>query len=218
MADALARMRARRAERRLAEVTDTRSCAGCDLCCTAPGIAQLRKPPGEPCVHLSGEPGRSCSIYASRPKICIDFHCLWRVTETVLPDWLRPADCGFMIAFNRLDEFPGVVTVHPDPARPLAWKTLWAQTVFSILAERWNCLVAIGQAPGTSHIFCPDGTRLTLADYSPADRAKLVRDDGTIGAPRNVFGPDRRPLAEQIRETLFDWSALPPPTYGTCEG
>ena len=39
MADALARMRARRSERRRADVTPFRSCAGCDLCCTALGIS-----------------------------------------------------------------------------------------------------------------------------------------------------------------------------------
>jgi hypothetical protein len=192
-------------------VTSVRSCEGCDLCCTAPGIKELGKPPGERCSNLCGEPGASCSIYASRPKVCIDFHCLWRVTETVLPDWLRPADCGFMIGFNRTDEWPGVVTVHVDPARPSAWDNAWARTVFAEIAERWNCLVAVGQSPGTTHIFCPNGTVLDLAKLKPEDRAKLSRDDGFIGAPAHVFGPDRRHLGEQMRETLFSWGLPPPP-------
>jgi hypothetical protein len=204
-------MRANRAERISRNVTPYRSCAGCDVCCSAPGIAELGKPPGEPCRHLAGEAGRSCSIYASRPKVCIDFHCLWRMTDRVLPDWLRPADCGFLLAFNRPDQWPAVVTVHVDPARPDAWFNPWAQTVFAELAEKWNCLVAIGQAPGTSHIFCPNGSRIVVADYDEAGRAILVRADGFIGAPASVFGPDRRPLIERLRETSFDWKLPPPP-------
>jgi hypothetical protein len=211
MADALARMRAKRAARRLGEVTLTRSCEGCDLCCIAPGISEMGKPPGERCSNLCGAPGSSCSIYTSRPKVCIDFYCLWRVTEAILPDWLRPADCGFMLGFNRTDEWPGVITVHPDPARPLAWKNPWAMTVFATLAEKWNCLVAIGQSPGTTHIFCPNGIVIDLATYPPEERAKLSGDDGFIGAPAFVFGPDHRHLIEQMRGSRFVWDLMAPP-------
>jgi hypothetical protein len=216
MADALAAMRARRAARRTAEVTPLRSCAGCDLCgcdlcCTAPGIKELHKPPGEPCRHLAGPAGRSCSVYASRPKVCIDFHCLWRVTERVLPEWLRPADCGFLLAFNRVDVWPAVVTVHPDPQRPDAWRNKWAMTVFATIAERWNCLVAIRQNPDTSDIFCPNGTRICLDGLPPEQRVLLVREDGTVGAPGSMFGPDRRPLIERLRDVQFVWRLPQPP-------
>jgi uncharacterized protein len=211
MADALTRMRAKRAARRVSQVTPYRSCAGCDLCCTAPGIAELHKPPGERCAHLAGPAGRSCSIYASRPTVCIDFHCLWRTTDQILPDWLRPADCGFLLAFNNPSVWPSVVTVHVDPERPKAWENPWAQTVFATLAEQWNCLVAIGQAPGTSHIFCPNGTKITVANYAPAEQALIVKPDGFIGAPAWAFGPDRRPVVERIREVGFSWGLPPPP-------
>jgi hypothetical protein len=211
MADALKAMRARRAARIAERITSARSCDGCDLCCIAPGIKELRKPPGEPCSNLCGEPGRSCSIYPSRPKVCLDFYCLWRATETVLPDWLRPADCGFLLAFNRLDEWPGVVTVHPDPARPDGWNNPWGRTVFGELAEAWNCLVAIRQNPETTHVFCPNGSVIDLTTLAPEERAKLVREDGTLGAPSFVFGPDRRPLIERIGGSWFEWKLPPPP-------
>lgn len=209
MADPLARMKARRAERAAAMLAPGRSCEGCDVCCSAPGIADFDKPPGVPCKHLREvEPGRSCSIYASRPRTCREFHCLWRITETVLPDWMRPADCGFMISFNRVDVFPGVVTVHPDPARPKAWETLWHQSVFSHIAERWNCVVAIGQVPITTHLFLPNGTRVSIAEHPE------LMGETTVGAPEFVFGPDRRPLREQMRETVFEWGIKPPPVEG----
>jgi uncharacterized cysteine cluster protein YcgN (CxxCxxCC family) len=205
MADALARIRARRSARIVSALPTTRSCEGCDLCCTAPGIRELGKPPAVPCGKLCGEPGRSCSIYASRPSVCRDFYCLWRITDKILPDWMRPADCGFVLAANNLDAWPAVVTVHPDPQRPDAWRTLWHQTVFSHIAERWNCLVAIGQSPTTTHIFTPNGMRLTVGEHPT-----LIRDDGFVGAPDFCFGPDQRPLREQMRETVFSWGIAPP--------
>jgi uncharacterized cysteine cluster protein YcgN (CxxCxxCC family) len=205
MADALARIRARRAARITNAPTATRSCDGCDLCCTAPGIAEFDKPPGVPCDKLRGEPGRSCSIYADRPHVCRAFYCLWRATDTILPEWMRPAECGFLLSPNNLDQWPAVVTVHPDPQRPDAWHTPWHQTVFSHIAERWNCLVTIGQSPTTRYIFTPNGERFTVAD-NPV----LIGDDGFVGAPEWCFGPDRRPLREQIRETVFSWGIGPP--------
>jgi uncharacterized cysteine cluster protein YcgN (CxxCxxCC family) len=204
MVDALARIRARRSARMLASMPATRSCDSCELCCVAPGITEFDKPPGVACDKLCGDAGRSCSIYASRPPVCRDFYCLWRITETILPDWMRPAECGFMLAANDLDRWPAVVTVHPDPKRPDAWRTLWHQTVFSHIAERWNCLVAIGQSPTTSYIFTPNKMRLTVADH-----ASLIRGDGFIGAPEWCFGSDRRPLREQMRETVFSWGISP---------
>jgi uncharacterized cysteine cluster protein YcgN (CxxCxxCC family) len=207
MADALKRMRERRAARDAERVTTARSCDGCDLCCIAPGIAELRKPPGQRCSSLCGEPGRSCSIYPSRPRVCSGFYCLWRATETVLPEWLRPADCGFLLAFNQLDEWPAVVTVHVDPERPDAWRSPWAITVFVTLAEHWNCLVAIGQVPITSHVICPDGSMIEV------ENNPWAMSDGMVGAPSFVFGPDRRPLGAHLRETVFSWGLPPPPGF-----
>jgi hypothetical protein len=130
---------------------------------------------------------------------------MWRMSDHILPSWLHPARCGFLLAFNNPFVWPSVVTVHVDPARPDCWDNPWAKTVFGTLAEQWNCLVAVGQVPGTSHVFCPDGCCITMADYP-----KLMHSDkGTIGAPSFVFGPDRRPIVERMAETAFVW-ALPP--------
>jgi hypothetical protein len=168
----------------------------------------MGKPPGVRCKHLREvEPGKSCGVYASRPKVCVDFHCLWRMADHVLPEWLQPARCGFLLAFNNPLEFPSVVTVHVDPERPDAWSTPWAQTVFATLAEQWNCIVAIGQVPTTSHLFTPDGSRWTVADNPKL----MMAETGKVGAPSWTFGPDRRPVAERVREVWFDWALAPPP-------
>jgi hypothetical protein len=128
------------------------------------------------------------------------------MTDAILPDWQRPADAGFVLAVNDPYNWIGVVTVHPDPARPKAWDTLWHTTVFSHLASRWNCIVAIGQAEIATDLFYPDGTRVSR-EKNPA----LFTDyDGNVAVPDNRVGPDQRPLIEQMRETIFKWSIEPP--------
>jgi hypothetical protein len=142
--------------------------------------------------------------------VCIDFHCLWRMADHVLPLWLRPADCGFMLAFNNPAVWPSIITVHADPGLPDTTDSPWARTVFATLAEQWNCLVAVGQVPLTSWVYCPNGERLSVADNPVLMKA----GQGTVGAPGYVFGPDRRPLIERLREVDFRW-ALPPPPWAT---
>ncbi len=56
----------------------SRSCGTCDACCTAKGVKELGKPDGVKCVHLV-EGVKGCSIYASRPKACADWSCMWRL-------------------------------------------------------------------------------------------------------------------------------------------
>ena len=103
------------------------------------------------------------------------------------------------------------MTVHVDPARPDAVDNPWARTVFVTLAEQWNCLVAVGQSPGATHVFCPNGQMIDLATVPLDFRLRLDRADGSVGAPEYVFGPDRRPLIEQIRGSWFSWDIAPPP-------
>lgn len=204
MADALARLRARRAASAEARMEGSRSCGDCDLCCSAMPISWFDKPPGPACQHLTGAAGHSCGVYERRPKVCREFWCMWRLTERWLPDWMHPAQSGVVLSFNSLRAWPGVITVHVDPARPDAWRGLMVGTVLLSLAEHLNCLVAIGTAPWTTHLICPDGTCLSREKW-PA----MVRDDGTVGAPDFVFGPDERPLGEQLREMAFTWPKAP---------
>src|SRR5262245_58853919 len=105
------------------------------------------------------------------------------MSDAIMPAWLHPAECGFLLAFNNPMEFPSVITVHVDPARPEAWRNPWAMTVFSVLAERFNCVVAIGQVPVTTHLFTPDGGWWDVA----ASPVLMNEATGTVGAPSYVF-------------------------------
>jgi hypothetical protein len=211
MADALAKLRRRNGDAQAPAIT--RSCEGCDACCTAPGIKELSKPPATPCRYLDGSAGKSCTVYGERqqPRVCRRFYCLWRTFDHILPDWMAPKDCGFVLTVNDAFTFPTVVTVHPMPDRPEAWETPWHQTVFAELAVRWNCIVAVGQSPThTTHLFAPNGSKFALADLSPEAQKVIVPGDGTVGVPSYTFGPDRRPLAYRIWEMAFSWGIGPP--------
>lgn len=198
MSDALAKLR----DRRVPNVTPTRSCEGCNVCCVALPIREFDKPPGVACNKLCED---GCSIYARRPRLCREFYCLWRMTEAWLPDWLEPKRCGFAISFNNLERFPAVVTVHPMPGvDPLA--SLWNQTVFRTLAEQWNCMVAVGSTPWTTHVIAPSGAVITPEEF-PA----MIDSAGGVGLPDIFFGPDKRPLGVRLAETRFDWMLPPPP-------
>lgn len=69
-----------------------RACGECRACCTVLGIPEIQKPAGQPCPHEC--PG-GCSIYASRPKPCQDYECLWR--QGLMGDEMRPDRSGIVV-------------------------------------------------------------------------------------------------------------------------
>lgn len=194
MADALAKLRDRRVKTLVAHLPPERSCAGCDLCCTAVGVRELGKPPAVACDHLCGDPGASCGIYERRPRTCREFYCLWRVLREV-PEDFRPADSGFVIALNDAKAHPMVVTVHPDPARPDAWDTLRARKLFHAIADQWNCIVAIGQGTLAHTIFGPQGYVFTK------EGAPELFQGETVGAPDFIFRGGLQPTFPAVAST-----------------
>jgi hypothetical protein len=187
-------------EKAVASLPTTRTCQGCDLCCTAVGVEAINKPAGVPCPHLSGLPGWSCSIYRTRPVNCASFVCLWRGSNTALPQEAFPAKAGFVVAIPTI-QIPMLITIHPDPRRPDAWRA-WTST-FSQLAADANAIVVVGQAHLASTIFAPSGKVFTKAD-----RPDLFKDGGkTIGVPQDEFGPELS-LPETVRRI---WRLFDPP-------
>lgn len=55
--------------------SQVRPCDGCTECCSVFGVEEIDKDPWVPCDHLSHE---GCGIYATRPKYCRSFYCLWQ--------------------------------------------------------------------------------------------------------------------------------------------
>jgi hypothetical protein len=83
---------------------DRRRCGPCDACCVVLKIdtPELRKKARVPCQHLTAS---GCGIYASRPGVCHQFLCGWRLFEELGDDW-RPDLSGVLILRNAPDELP----------------------------------------------------------------------------------------------------------------
>jgi hypothetical protein len=184
----------------LAGHASTRSCAGCEMCCTTMAVRELEKPPGAPCAHLA--PRGGCGVWGDHPGSCKAFACLWRGSDALLPPDLFPADCGFLLALDPTETWPTVVKLCPEPDRPDAWDTPRNRALFTRLAAAWNCPVAvIGQGVRASHVFAPTG-----AVYSRAERPEIFPNDGAgLALAPDDWGPDRRPPAERIAEAGFSW-------------
>jgi len=88
---------------------DKRRCGPCKACCVELKIntPELRKKARVPCPHLTT---LGCGIYASRPHVCREFLCGWRLFEELGDDW-RP-------------DVSGVLAMRKAPAElPVAWRS-----------------------------------------------------------------------------------------------
>lgn len=175
-----------------------RTCDGCEMCCIAVRVWEgwqetdgrrtrtlkttFDKPAGVRCPHLSGEPGKSCSIYDKRPTCCRAFVCLWRGSDTLLPEWMQPNKCGFVVALDgHLGEHPTVITIHPGPTHPNSWQAMKYVRVFKELARRFNAIVVVGQGTLARHIFSPKGNEFTKEDHPHLFNGTM------IGLPQDEF-------------------------------
>ena len=87
-----------------------RRCGPCNACCVELKIAapELHKKARVPCQHLTAA---GCGIYASRPGVCQQFLCGWRLFEELGDDW-RPDLSGVMMLRMAPDELPATWAVR----------------------------------------------------------------------------------------------------------
>ena len=81
-----------------------RRCDSCTVCCTELKIEapQLRKAANTPCPHLCGT---GCGIYETRPPVCQQFLCGWRLFAELTDDW-RPDLSGVLVMRKAPGELP----------------------------------------------------------------------------------------------------------------
>jgi len=140
-----------------------RTCGDCRECCTVLGIAELKKPPGARCQHLSRAlTGAGCSRYPTRPKACQEYLCVWRAGSG--DDDTRPDKVGVMLthADNTSEACRGINNLLP----------------YSYIAhECWAGAVAVPE------------TRDLLIDYASLGVLVLVIKWGWWDELGRVFGP-----------------------------
>lgn len=115
-------------ERQWTSAAEGRQCGSCYACCVYLGIEELRKHSAQVCKHLCAQddPTKRCGIYASRPRACADYTCLWR--DGYGPDWLQPYNSGIL-----LTPYPPtmggsfaitMIVFDPSRAKPLLTKVI----------------------------------------------------------------------------------------------
>jgi hypothetical protein len=165
----------------------------------SPTVPDFDKKASVRCQYLDGEPGCSCKVYAQRPYVCQEFVCLWRCSDTLLPEGMYPARVGFVVAMNgKFGEFPTIITINPDPRHPNSWNKNHHRREFARLARLMNAIVVVGEAALARLIFTPMGNT-----FSREDRPEFFKEDGArIGIPREEFLP-HIPSKEEICMHLF---------------
>ncbi|HRI69256.1 MAG TPA: hypothetical protein PK156_33730 [Polyangium sp.] len=128
--------RARRAQRKgkleqMKRESSGRSCGTCTACCVLPAIDVLVKPEGKPCQHLRPARGeQSCARYGTRPRVCAEFYCLWRMGE--FTEESRPDRSG--LVFMAVEEegivfLKGIATDEGAIAKNVeTFERLWVKT------------------------------------------------------------------------------------------
>lgn len=93
-----------------------RQCGDCTACCSALGVPELAKKPGDPCSNICAS---RCAIYADRPASCRAFECLWLKGLGTGRD--RPDLSGVVLSSGTGDfpELGQVVTAFPATAGSL---------------------------------------------------------------------------------------------------
>ena len=104
-------------------------CGTCTACCRVYAIPELQKPAGPWCQHC--DVGKGCRIYDARPKLCVDFACLWlqsqeRPAKERLGAELRPDRCKVVFSPVMNDDMstdPNMMAAVTMPGMSNAWRT-----------------------------------------------------------------------------------------------
>jgi hypothetical protein len=69
-----------------------RECGECVACCDLLYVAELKKPARQRCPDCTGT---GCGIWETRPSVCRNWHCVWRMLGAMPPE-TRPDRLGVM--------------------------------------------------------------------------------------------------------------------------
>lgn len=114
------------------------ACGSCTMCCRVYAIPQLEpaKPAGAWCTHCTI--GKGCKIYDQRPKLCVDFECLWLQSQSRenpkqrLPADMRPDRCK--VVFSPATD-PNIMAAITMPGMSDAWRKGAARRLIDSLVK-----------------------------------------------------------------------------------
>lgn len=91
-------------EAEVARLEATRACGDCTACCVLPRIPDLGKPGYWPCKYLHPTDAGGCGCYTTRPDVCRDYQCLWRMGRLAGDERRRPDRVGLMVGVDQIED------------------------------------------------------------------------------------------------------------------
>ena len=124
-------------------------CGSCTACCRVYAIPELKKPAGKWCDHCAI--GTGCKVYEARPALCVDFQCLWLMSQskdTPLPAALRPDKCKVVFSPTTNPDIMAGITM---PGAPDAWRREPVRGLIETMVTN-NYRVVVGPPASTRKI------------------------------------------------------------------
>lgn len=147
----------------------TNHCGSCTACCRVFDIPQLEKPAGAWCQHC--DIGKGCKIYEARPQPCVEFECLWLISQKredkreQLPASLRPDRCKVVFAPSTDETVMAALTM---PHAPDAWRRPAVRSMIDTLVKLNAFSVVCG---------APRSTRRTMVDADGEHEVQMTEPD-----------------------------------------
>lgn len=117
---------------------NSRLCGPCTVCCVVPVLPKTAKPVGKkeagvPCSKLTNTcSAGGCSIYSTRPKVCREYECQWKVGWFTDED--RPDKSGLLVEYR--NQQPLGMHVAFIEARPGAATSTQGKQMIESVANR----------------------------------------------------------------------------------
>jgi hypothetical protein len=152
-------------------------CGTCTACCRPFSIPELDKPAGKWCQHCNV--GVGCKVYADRPRTCVDFKCLWLLSQEQepkyqLPASLRPDRCRVVFSTSTN---ANILVATTMPGYPDAWRRRDVMSLINWIVKK-GMRVSVGAA-AAADIILIDSKGQTPVKMSPPDQTGMQwRVDG----------------------------------------
>jgi len=143
-------------------------CGTCTACCRIFDIPELSKPAGTWCQHC--DLGKGCKVYDNRPEVCVDFQCLWLLSQgredqrEQLPQGLRPDRCKVVFSPSTNDMIMAATTL---PGAPLAWQKPAVLAIIKLMTDQ-----GMGVVCGA-----PRSTARTMIDKDGMREVRMTEPD-----------------------------------------
>lgn len=170
-----------------------RNCEGCTMCCILLPVVEIQKPPKnmshlvQPVVTINKPPNIicdhcevgceiGCKIYENRPKMCVDFQCLWILHDDMGED-LKPSNCNVIFEKIRHTEIY-LALVHFEQLD--AWQEKPARDYIQVLNDKGFPLIVTSYTRAPKTIFLPkEGWTEEQVKAEVVESAKKLKNGST---------------------------------------